>query len=242
MSDTENFKMFDTNPEEQLNTEQAPPMPQVETMVPKPAPNVSAVPVQKPVHKTVDYSKNTTEQNLNMLTNKEDYSIAEWEERLKIYVVECNRISIDPISLNVSTMAETAYRIDNLLTRARFDNIYIQSKLNYYDNQIKLKEKSFYDIVYRQLTSSGGKAPTVDVIKSVIVNNIQGDKSFNGHNLYEQAEKYAKMAIGSKGIIDSLQDKQQLLITYSAMLKVESSLENFQPRVPNDKQMKGAKK
>ena len=181
--------------------------------------------IQQPVS-TID--------NLTKLINKSSYTEAEWAEREQIYVDECNKIHIDPSTLTASEIAIAAGRIDNLLTPLRIDNIYAQRQATKYENQLKIQKELCYNVVKQ---AANGVKLTVDETKSLIAEKINNTIVAENQNLYDLNTKYTERFIFTKGCIDALQDKKDLLITYSAVLKIENTSNNFTASVPTQNQI-----
>lgn len=196
---------------------------------PKPMPHTQ--PVQQPVQQM---NQNTTVQNLNALMNKRDYSDQEWDQRESLYVTECNKINVNSSNLNTNEIVVAAGRIDALLTPLRIDNVYAQKNAIKYDNQIKIQK----ELLFNSIKKSATIKLTVDDTKSLITEKIANTQvGPNGENLFTLSEKYNERVIFTKGLIDTLQDKKDLLITYSGMLKIENSVTNFSQNVPTDGQI-----
>ena len=183
----------------------------------------------QPVFK--DFSKNTTEQNMFLLNPKRNYTDDEWNDREDIYIAECNKIMIDGSSLTPNDVSVAAGRIALLLTPLRIDNVFAQQALEKYSNQLKIQEKILYNKVKANVTVK----LTVDEIKGSVTQSIV-DNPYNGtkYNLYELVERANHRVIFTNGIIETLKDKKDLLITHSGILKLESGVGSFTPNVPND--------
>ena len=151
----------------------------------------------------------STIDNLTKLINKSSYTEAEWAEREQIYVDECNKIHIDPSTLTASEIAIAAGRIDNLLTPLRIDNIYAQRQATRYENQLKIQKELCYNVVKQ---AANGVKLTVDETKSLIAEKINNTIVAENQNLYD-------------------------LNTYSAVLKIENTSNNFTASVPTQNQI-----
>lgn len=176
---------------------------------------------------------NTTEENLTLLYFKQSYTEQEWQIRREIYAVETSKIHVDGSNVTSSDISVAAGRIDALLTPLRIDHMNAQVDLSRYENLLKLKKELKFNTIKQQ-----NPKLTIDDIKSLIAKEIESEKNYEeGIDLYEANNRFLARTITTKGSIDSLQDKKDLLITYSAMLKVENSASNFSASVPTDRQM-----
>lgn len=179
----------------------------------------------------------STSDNLSMLVNKQFYTDQEWEQREQIYVEECNKIHVDPFNLNSSEISIAAGRIDNILSPLRIDNIYAQRLLSRYQIMLKVERELAYGIV-KNGTQTANLKLTVNEVESMVTKVIVQKTSFEDNkNLIDLCHRYNDRYTFTKGIIDALQDKKDLLITYSAVLKIENTTNNFAPNVPTQNQM-----
>ena len=224
------------------------PVPQQQP-VPQPAPQqapVQGARVSKPVSQPVAgssiltmQSDGSTAQNLAILSNIQPvYTEAEWDKKYNLYINECSKIQVDVTNLTSSEITIAGGRISALLTPIRVDNANIQGNQLKYDMMLKTAKQIAYKFVTDDFNSKGLKQPTVNDHEAIATSIIAGDKKYeNGMSLFELTETYAKRALQVKSIVDILQDKQSLLITYAAALKVETNLSNMSPSVPTDRQI-----
>lgn len=222
-------------PQQQNAPVQEPVMTQA-TRVPKTKPQEQPKPPVQGQVAQANNQANSTVENLRLLVNKDDYTDAEWEQREKIYIEECNKINVNSANLTPSEITVAAGKIEALLTPLRIDNILFQRKAYIYDSQLKVEEKRLYNVV--KLDQNGNPLKlTVDETKGLIVQAIQKNLLNGTENLYQLDWKYNGRAIFTKGMIDALMDKKDLLITYSGILKIESTVSGFQPNVPTGNQV-----
>ena len=117
------------------------------------------------------------------------------------------------------------------------DNVYNQRQCTIYESQLKISEQMAYNSVKSSLTAQNVKA-TVNEVESMVVKTIYDTKTFEeGINIYDAINRYKSRYIFTKQIIDLLNGKKDLLITFSAMLKVENTVTNFTPNVPTGNQI-----
>lgn len=195
----------------------------------------------QPVQQQVMYSNmnsnvirsNSTEENLALLYFKQSYTEQEWQIRREIYAVEIGKIHVDGNNVTPSDISVAAGRIDALLTPLRIDHMNAQIDMSRYENLLKLKKELKFNTIKQQ-----NPKLTIDDIKSLIAKEIESEKNYEeGIDLYDANNRFLARTITTKGSIDALQDKKDLLITYSAMLKVENTASGFSASVPTDGQM-----
>ena len=167
-------------------------------------------------------------------TIQRTYSKSQWTMKEDYYTKQCNSIIISD-SPSPAEIQQCAIRIDALLSMARIDYAYTNQQYDRYSIQLKIEEKRlFVDLKLNPPTQYSTLKLTVDemkgVVASVILNNKWSGTSFN---LYELVEMSSSRNIFMEAIIKILQDKKDLLITHSGMLKIENSLNGIQPNVPN---------
>ncbi len=190
------------------------------------------------VNSSIKTSIPTSITNLDI---KKSYTDQEWEAREDLYIEECNKINVDPTNLTTSEISIAAGKIDAILTPLMIDNVYNQRQCGIYETQLKINEQLAYNTVKSNLSAQNVKA-TVNEVESMVTKTIYDNKSFEeGINIYDAINRYKKRAIFTKQIIDLMNGKKDLLITFSAVLKVENSVTNFIPNVPNESQYNNMK-
>jgi len=192
---------------------------------------------------TVMTTDGSTEQNLAILMNIKDYyNDKEWIQKYTIYMQECKKIQVDPLNLNSHDIAVAAGRIDALLTPVRFDFALMNKVHSHYEMMLKLQQQLEY-ANQKKLDENAKIKRNIDDTKSLAVLRIKNNNSYEDNlNLFELEDRYAGRMIQIKTVLDILSDKKDILITYSAALKIENSANNFVPNVPTDRhinQMKG---
>ena len=193
--------------------------------------------VVQPVQQTNQSTQNVIKTSIDDLSIKSSYTDQEWEQRELVYVSECNKINVNPTNLNSSEITVAAGKIDAILTPLMIDNVYNQRQYTIYESQLKISEQMAYNTVKSSLTAQNIKA-TVNEVESMVVKTIYDTKTFEeGINIYDAINRYKSRYIFTKQIIDLLNGKKDLLITFSAMLKVENTVTNFTPNVPTGNQI-----
>lgn len=193
--------------------------------------------IVQPVQQTNQSTQNVIKTSIDDLSIKKSYTDQEWEQRELVYVSECNKINVNPTNLNSSEITVAAGKIDAILTPLMIDNVYNQRQCTIYESQLKISEQMAYNSVKSSLTAQNIKA-TVNEVESMVVKTIYDTKTFEeGINIYDAINRYRSRYIFTKQIIDLLNGKKDLLITFSAMLKVENTVTNFTPNVPTGNQI-----
>lgn len=186
--------------------------------------NVIATPVTKPAVQTAfDPSKLSR-----------TYTNSQWIAKEDWYARECNSIQLNE-SPTPSEIQQAAVRIDTLLSMARIDYAYVSQMYDRYSMQLKIEEKrNFVDLKISPPSQYNTLKLTVDEMKGVVVSVIQKQPwAGTKYSLYELVEMSSNRNIFMEAIIKILQDKKDLLITHSGMLKIESSLNGMQSNVPS---------
>jgi len=207
------FDMFGDN-------SQAQPEPQKQTKPPK-----MAQPVQ-----TQSAAPNATpEGNLKLLyAYKKDYTDAEWDQRENIYIEEANKIILNSSNLMPNDIYEAANQIMALLFPLHIDNVYAQQNIIRYDGIMKVEKEKLFNAIKQ----SAQTKLTVDEVKSAIADQMDNTIMDQNMTIFELSRRYNKRKIFTDGLIKSLQEKKELLVTYNGVLKIESSLSNMTPSVP----------
>ena len=160
------------------------------------------------------------------------YTDTQWTMKEDWYVEHCNKIQLSD-SPSPSEIQNAAILIDLLLSTARIDYAYVSQVYDKYCMQLKIEEKRlFVDLKMQPPAGYSSLKLTVDEMKGVVTSVIQKQKWNNTpYSLYELVSKASSRNIFMSAIIRILQDKKDLLITHSGMLKIENSLNSIQPTV-----------
>lgn len=165
------------------------------------------------------------------------YTNSQWIMKEDWYANECNSIIISDCP-SPAEIQQAALKIDALLSVARIDFAYVSQMFDRYSMQLKIEEKRlFVDLKLQPPAQYSSMKLTVDEMKGVVASVIQkGNWNNTQYSLYQLVEMSSSRHIFMEGIIKILQDKKDLLITHSGMLKIENSLNSIQPNVPNTTQ------
>lgn len=179
----------------------------------------------------------STQQNLAILMNIKDYyKDAEWTQKYAVYMQECSKIEVDPMNLTASDIAVAAGRIDALLTPARFDYALMNKVHGHYEMLLKLQQQIEYGNQKRDDENAKVKH-SIDDTKALAMMRVKNNTSYEDSlDLFDLEDKYAGRMIQAKTILDILSDKKDILITYSAALKIENTANNFTASVPTNNQ------
>lgn len=180
----------------------------------------------------------STQQNLAILMNIKDYyTEQEWVQKFTLYMMELKKIEVDPMHLNASDIAVAAGRIDTLLTPARFDYAIMNKAHGHYEMLLKLDQQSQY-VGQKQDDEQAKVKHNIDDTKALATMRVCNNRNYeDGLNLFELESRYAGRMIQAKTVLDVLSDKKDILITYSAALKIENTANNFTASVPTDRQI-----
>ena len=156
------------------------------------------------------------------------YTHSQWLTKEDWYAKECNAIHLNE-SPTPAEIQKAAVRIDTLLSMARIDYAYVNQMYDRYSMQLKIEEKRlFVDLKITPPTQYNTLKLTVDEMKGVVASIIQKTPwAGTKYSLYQLVEMSSNRNIFMEGVIKILQDKKDLLITHSGMLKIESSLNSL---------------
>lgn len=166
--------------------------------------------------------------NFNPSIPCRSYTQSQWEAKEDWYINECNSIKI-PDSPTPADIQFIASRIDAILSTARIDYAFVSQKYDKYNSQLKIQEKKlFVDLKLNPPSNYAGLKLTVDEMKGVVA-SVLSSQSWNGtqYSLYHLVEESSARNIFMEAIIKNIQDKKDLLITHSGMLKIENSLNSL---------------
>ena len=165
---------------------------------------------------------------------RRSYNIPQWQAKEDWYVAQCNSISISD-SPTPGEIQSIASRIDTLLSLARLDYAFVSQNYDRYSTQLKIEERRlFVDLKLAPPSKYAGLKLTVDEMKGVVASTLDSQKWNNTqYSLYYLVEESSSRNIFMEAVIKTLQDKKDLLITHSGMLKIESALNSLVPSVPN---------
>lgn len=185
-------------------------------------------PVRQPEQKTTQSV--VTQQSFDPTQLRRTYTHSQWIAKEDWYAKECNSICLTE-SPTPAEIQQAAVKIDTLLSMARIDYAYVNQMYDRYSMQLKIEEKrNFVDLKITPPTQYNTLKLTVDEMKGVVTSVIQRTPwAGTKYSLYELVEMSSGRNIFMEGIIRILQDKKDLLITHSGMLKIESTLNGLGP-------------
>lgn len=181
----------------------------------------------------VTQQPNTTNQQFEPSQISRAYSAKQWQAKEDWYTDQVNRIRIGDMP-TPAEIQQIAAQIDALLSMARIDYAYISQNYDRYSMQLKIEERRlFVDLKLQPPTQYAGLKLTVDEMKGVVASTILNNNWPNHkRSLYKLVEEASSRNIFMEAVIKVLQDKKDLLITHSGMLKIENSLNSLTPSVP----------
>ena len=170
-----------------------------------------------------------TQQPFDPSKIRRTYSINQWTAKEDWYTNQCLAIQIND-SPTPAEIQMIAARIDALLSMARIDYAYVNQMYDKYTMQLKIEEKEkFVNLKLNPPSTYANMKLTVDEMKGVVASVVKNTPWNNtSYNLYQLVEMSSGRNIFMEGIIKLLQDKKDLLITHSGMLKIENSLNSLQ--------------
>lgn len=165
---------------------------------------------------------------------RRNYTTSEWLAKEDFYVQQISRIQMIT-SPGPAEVQQAALDIDSLLSIARIDYAFVEQAYDKYSMQLKVEEKRlFVDLKMKPPAQYNTLKLTVDEMKGVVASVIN-TQAWAGtkYSLYELVEMSSARNIFMEGVIKILQDKKDLLITHSGILKIENSLSGMQSNAPN---------
>ncbi len=162
------------------------------------------------------------------------YSVTQWAQKEDWYTkqIEDIKLSSTPSTVEVQ---EAAAKIDALLSIARLEYAHTSQNFDRFSMQLKIEERRlFVDLKMQPPQQYAGLKLTVDEMKGVVASTLLKN-NWTGYNssLYKLVEESSSRNIFMEAVIKVLQDKKDLLITHSGMLKIENSLNALTPSVQN---------
>ena len=175
----------------------------------------------------------TTQQGFDPSVVTRGYTVSQWTLKEDWYSEQINKIKI-PDAPSISDIQQAAVQIDALLSVARLDYAFVNQRYDTHTMQLKIEEKrQFVELKLQPPTQYAGIKLTVDDMKGVVASVISSTPWDNTSlSLYQLVQMSSTRNIFMEAVIKILQDKKDLLITHSGMLKIESSMVSMQPNVP----------
>lgn len=165
---------------------------------------------------------------------RRNYTTSEWIAKEDFYVQQIGKIQMIT-SPGPAEVQQAALDIDSLLSIARIDYAFVEQAYDKYSMQLKIEEKRlFVDLKMQPPSQYNTLKLTVDEMKGVVASVIKAQPwAGTKYSLYELVEMSSARNIFMEGVIKILQDKKDLLITHSGILKIENSLSGMQSNAPN---------
>lgn len=163
------------------------------------------------------------------------YTNTQWTMKEDWYVDRVNRLVI-PLSPTPADIANVANDLERLLVTARLDMSFIEQSYDKYELLYKLQEKIIYNELYNyNLGIVQGQKLTVAEREGYVASIIKNTPWDGGKmTLFELRTLSRSRYTFMEGVIKSLVDKKDLLITHSSVIKAEASLSNMGSSVPNN--------
>ena len=191
-----------------------------------PSPNETTQQVQQPVTTTPAFDPSKVSRS---------YTNSQWTMKEDWYVDKVNRLVI-PLSPSPADIANVANDLERLLITARLDMSFIEQSYDKYELLYKLQEKIIYNELYNyNLGIAQGQKLTVAEREGYVASIIKNTPWDNGKlSLFDLRTLCRSRYTFMEGVIKSLVDKKDLLITHSSVIKAEASLNGMGNSVPNN--------
>lgn len=163
------------------------------------------------------------------------YTNSQWTSKEDWYVNKITNLTI-PLSPTPADIANVANDLEKLLVTARLDMSFIEQAYDKYELLYKLQEKVIYNSLdkYNVGVTQGMKLTVAEregYVASIIQNNPWDGGKLSLFDLRTLSRsRYTFM----QGVIKSLTDKKDLLITHSSVIKTEASINGMSSSVPNN--------
>lgn len=163
------------------------------------------------------------------------YTDSQWASKEDWYVDRINNLTI-PLSPSPADIGNVANDLERLLTLARLDMSFVEQAYDKYELLYKLQEK----IIYNELANynvgvAQGQKLTVAEREGYVASIIKNTPWDGGQlTLFDLRTKTRSRYTFMEGVIKSLTDKKDLLITHSSVIKTEASLNGMGNNVPNN--------
>ena len=161
------------------------------------------------------------------------YTNSQWIQKEDWYTQQLDKIKISD-SPSTADIQQAAVQIDALLSIARLDYAFVNQRYDVHSMQLKIEEKrQFVELKLQPPAQFAGMKLTVDDMKGVVASVLSTNHWDNTNfTLYQLVQMSSTRNIFMEAVIKILQDKKDLLITHSGMLKIENSVVSMQPNIP----------
>lgn len=161
------------------------------------------------------------------------YNSSQWQMKEDWYTKQVNAIVIPP-DPNPAIIQDIASQIDRMLTIARLDSAYIQQNADRYKMHLKYEEQRlFVELKMNTPQQYSSLKLTVDEMKGIVASTLKNNNWQNmQYSLLDLVSESNSRSVFMDAVLKSLNDKKDLLITHSGMLKIENSISAMSSNVP----------
>lgn len=161
------------------------------------------------------------------------YNSSQWQMKEDWYTKQVNAIVIPP-DPNPAIIQNIASQIDRMLTIARLDSAYIQQNADRYKMHLKYEEQRlFVELKMNTPQQYSSLKLTVDEMKGIVASTLKNNNWQNmQYSLLDLVSESNSRSVFMDAVLKSLNDKKDLLITHSGMLKIENSISAMSSSVP----------
>lgn len=161
------------------------------------------------------------------------YNSSQWQMKEDWYTKQVNAIVIPP-DPNPAIIQDIASQIDRMLTIARLDSAYIQQNADRYKMHLKYEEQRlFVELKMNTPQQYSSLKLTVDEMKGIVASTLKNNNWQNmQYSLLDLVSESNSRSVFMDAVLKSLNDKKDLLITHSGMLKIENSISAMSSSVP----------
>lgn len=163
------------------------------------------------------------------------YTNTQWTMKEDWYVDKVNKLVI-PLSPTPGDIANVANDLERLLVTARLDMSFIEQAYDKYELLYKLQEKITYNELYNyNIGVAQGQKLTVAEREGYVASILKNTPWDGGKlSLFDLRMLCRSRYTFMEGVIKSLSDKKDLLITHTSVVKTEASLNGMSNSVPNN--------
>lgn len=163
------------------------------------------------------------------------YNNTQWLAKEDWYSRMLKSITL-PSSPTTADVQRAALMIDGLISTARIDQAFCTQNANHYEFLMKVQEQECYiNVQNGQIAMPPNTKLTVDTIKSLVKQYMNSTVWQNtGLTLYELYMSTNARKVFMDSVIRAIEDKKDLLITHSGVLKIENSLSAMQSSAPRN--------
>lgn len=184
-----------------------------------------------------------TQQPVMFYPNKvyRSYTSSQWQLKEDWYVNRVQTINI-PLSPSPADLANTANDIETALSTARLDMAFIKQSYDKFSMLYKIQEKVVYTDLQNYNMVNPNTKLTVPEKESYVAKIMKNTAWNNGKlTLFDLLQESTNRYTFMSGVIKSLCDKKDLLITHSSVIKAEVSLNGYSNNTPQTPQNYGGR-